>query len=146
MYSKCITEDSSGHPWCSSTDQFSYDTFGYCFCPYNGKNITFKLVVLKQSLKLLAKKQDNVMINVLDYSLVCTSCYDCKWHGGKGQKSLGGNGHTLQECLDGCKNLDYCKFASLSESGYCHLFDNCDEKDYDLSKTWIKFKKIGKVM
>ena len=55
MYSKCITEDSSGHPWCSSTNQFSHDSFGYCFCPFNGKNITFKLIVLNKSLKLWQK-------------------------------------------------------------------------------------------
>ena len=74
--------------------------------------------------------------------MICSSCYDCKWHGGSGQYSLGGGGHTMQECLEGCKNKSDCTYATISETGYCHLFDNCDKKDK--SASWIRFKKMGK--
>ena len=74
--------------------------------------------------------------------MICSSCYDCKWHGGSGQYSLGGGGHTMQECLEWCKNKSDCTYATISETGYCHLFDNCDKKDK--SASWIRFKKMGK--
>ena len=80
----------------------------------------------------------------LEYTLICSSCYDCKWHGGSGQYSLGGGGHTIQDCLDGCKNNPDCIYASISESGYCHLFENCDKKDDAKGAGWIRFKKMGK--
>ena len=35
-HSKCITQGSPGMPWCSSTPNFTKDTFGYCDCPYLG--------------------------------------------------------------------------------------------------------------
>ena len=35
-YSTCITEDSQGLPWCSSTSNFSINAFGYCDCRMDG--------------------------------------------------------------------------------------------------------------
>ena len=76
--------------------------------------------------------------------MICSSCYDCKWHGGAGQYSLGGGGHTMQECLEGCKSKSDCSYATISVTGYCHLFDSCDKKDYTKSASWIRLKKMGK--
>ena len=62
---ECITDDSHGWPWCSSTSKYSFDTFGYCDCPNvtDGRNSfnkntlfrkTFLLLLVSNNIKLFS--------------------------------------------------------------------------------------------
>lgn len=53
---------------------------------------------------------------------------ECDWKNvdKTNRKSLGGGGHTVEECTEKCKESYACKFAALSRTGYCHFFETCN--------------------
>ena len=61
----------------------------------------------------------------------CDECGECKWGAVSSgwQDKIGGQGHTVQECIEECCNNKKCNFASLSIRGFCHMSEHCVEKD-----------------
>lgn len=57
----------------------------------------------------------------------CARCNECDYHGAdeEGSRSLGGGGHTAEECTTACLYDSSCNFAALSSEGNCHLFKTC---------------------
>ena len=70
---------------------------------------------------------ENGRIQVVDSSRET----ECGWNGEDAfnQFSPGGDGHTMQQCLDLCEERGtLCQYAALSGlegTGYCHLFYTC---------------------
>ena len=54
------------------------------------------------------------------------------------RKSVGGGGHSEEECIEACYSNADCNFVSRSRTGYCHMSQNCIEKgDFG----WTRFRK-----
>merc|ERR1719386_509729 len=62
------------------------------------------------------KRSDHRMMCVkeaVDMQLVCSNCGECDWDGvdQPGRKTLGGDGHTAQQCKEACSQSESCKYA-----------------------------------
>jgi len=66
----------------------------------------------------------------------------CDWDGvdKSGRASLGGGGHTLEECKTACVDRgDRCNFASfLHLTGGCHMFETCNKPQKRTAKMFEK--------
>jgi len=75
----------------------------------------------------------------------CTDCYPCDWNDvdKQGRNSLGGGGHTWQECTDRCQRDTNCNFAAFYETtGYCHVYATCQGRNLKSDKVtlWRKIR------
>ena len=70
-------------------------------------------------------------------------CGECSWHGGDGQWSLVGDGHSESDCKNECAAIAECNYASLSGLGYCHMSETCATKS---GSGWTRWHKKGSGM
>jgi len=77
--------------------------------------------------------------------LECADCDECAWGGSdsKGQRSLGGGGHSASDCMLACLNAVSCNYAARSISGYCHYFETCTPGSGTKWSRWKKSVKGG---
>lgn len=78
---------------------------------------------------------DQVMV------LDCDACGECPWSAAdhEGQASLGGNNHSAEDCKAACLASEGCQVAARSPSGYCHMFNSCNQAAPEGDKTrWKK--------
>jgi hypothetical protein len=73
---------------------------------------------------------------------------DCGWDDVDkvGRKTLGGDGHTLDECNEVCLNDPNCNFAAFSTTKYCHMYSTCNKvRDNSIGKftNGIYMKQCG---
>jgi len=73
----------------------------------------------------------------------CTDCDECAWNGSdsQGQKSLGGGGHSVNDCMRACLSAPSCRYAARSSSGYCHHFETCTPGS---GTGWTRWRKTVK--
>ena len=69
-----------------------------------------------------------------------SGCGECTWHGGNGQWSPGGGGHSLTDCKKACLAEQHCNYVSLSSDGYCHLSATCSSKT---GNGWTRLRRNG---